>query len=143
MFSAQVRRFQRWFLLPTVAVMMLSVLGCGSSGTATGKVTYQGKAVVFGTVQFESGGVLKQGNITKEGTYTIAGLPVGPAKAAVNSPDPSGTTRKRPEKVGQAPAAPAESAGWFAIPDDYQDISQPKLNFEIKSGRNTIDIDLK
>src|SRR5262249_18625300 len=82
----------RPFFRPTVALALLSlaVLGCAGKGDVSGKVTYQGKPLVWGTVQFEgSDNVLKQGNINSDGTYSIRGVATGEAKAAVSSINPN------------------------------------------------------
>ena len=47
-------------------------VGCQGRGDVSGKVTYQGKAVPFGTVLIEaSDGSACQGNIEQDGTYTV------------------------------------------------------------------------
>jgi hypothetical protein len=100
---------------------------------------------VFGTVQFEaSDGTLKQANIDKDGNYAIQGLPVGEAKAAVNSPDPnSGDFQPLRREGDPAPPPRQKITGWFRVPPEYQNLAKPKLSYPIKSGQNHIDIELK
>ena len=126
-------------------IVVVAALGCGRYGDVAGKVTYQGKPLVFGTVQFEaSDRTFKQANIDKDGSYAIRGLPIGEAKAAVNSPDPSSSDFQPMVREGQPPPPPRPKyAGWFRIPPEYQNLAQPKLSYTIKSGQNTIDIELK
>src|SRR5205814_6625446 len=71
--SAWVRSFVR----PAVvaALVALAATGCGGRGDVSGKVTYKGKPLVGGTVQFEAcDNVLKQGNINGDGTYSLRGV---------------------------------------------------------------------
>jgi hypothetical protein len=133
------------FYFAAMGLVMLSLIGCGGQGDVSGTVSFQGKPLVFGTVQFEaSDGSLKQGNIKEDGTYAVSGIPIGPAKAAVNSPNPNGGDRQPLIREGQAPPPPRpEIPGWFPIPEEYQNLSKPQLSFPIKGGRNKIDIELK
>jgi hypothetical protein len=126
------------------ALLILFVVGCGGHGDVSGKVTYKGKPLVWGTVQFEgSDHLIKQGNIKSDGTYTIRDVAVGEAKAAVSSINPRSSDFQGRQIEGRPPPKPPpEVKGWFPIPVEYQDLSKPKLAYPIKSGQNTIDIDL-
>ena len=128
-----------------LAFLTLAALGCGGRGDVSGKVTYQGKALVFGTVQFEaSDGTIKQTNIETDGSYSIPGVPVGEAKVAVSSDNPNSGAFQPLQREGQPPPKPLpEVKGWFPIPPGYQDLSKPKLTYTVKRGSNTYDIDLK
>jgi hypothetical protein len=144
LYSAPVRSFCR----PAVvaALLALVALGCGGRGDVSGKVTYKGKALVWGTVQFEgSDHMVKQGNINSDGTYSVSGLATGEATAAVSSINPKSSDFQviRRGEGGPPPKPRPEVKGWFPIPADYQDLSKPRLTYPIKSGQNTIDIDLK
>jgi hypothetical protein len=137
----------RSFFLPgvTMAFLTLAAVGCAGRGDVSGKVTYKGKPLVFGTIQFEaSDKTQKQANIEKDGSYFIPGVPVGEAKVAVSSDNPKSSAFQRIQKEGmEPPPPPPEVKGWFPIPTGYQDLSNPKLTYFVKSGSNTIDIDLK
>jgi hypothetical protein len=126
-------------------LLTLAVVGCGGHGDVSGKVTYKGKPLVFGTVQFEgSDKVVKQGNIERDGTYFVSDVAAGEVKAAVNSLNPNSSDFQPLEREGRPPRKPRpEVKGWFPIPGEYQDLSKPKLTFKVKSGENNIDIDLK
>src|SRR5262245_11102874 len=92
----------RSFLRPGVALafLTLAAVGCGGRGDVSGKVTYNGKPLVFGTVQFEaSDKTIKQANIETDGSYFIAGVPVGEAKVAVSSDNPKSRSEER--RVGK------------------------------------------
>jgi hypothetical protein len=130
-------------LLP--AVVLAFVAGCGSRGDVSGKVTYQGKPLVWGTVQFEgSDGMIKQANINDDGTYSVRGLATGEAKASVSSINPKSSDFQPRVVEGRPPPPPRpEVKGWFPIPGKYDTPHKSGLIYTIKSGENTIDIDLK
>ena len=126
-------------------LFVFALVGCGGTGDVNGKVTYQGKPLVFGTVQFEaSDKSLKQAIIDKDGNYAIAAIPIGEAKAAVNSPNPNSSDLRAIVREGQPEPPPAPKIeGWFPIPREYDNLAAPQLTYTIKSGKNVIDIDLK
>jgi hypothetical protein len=126
------------------ALLTLAAIGCGGRGDVSGKVTYKGKPLVWGTVQFEgSDGVVKHGNIQPDGTYTVEAVATGNVKAAVSSLNPQSSDFQPIQREGQAPRKPRpEVKGWFPIPDKYDTPFKSGLTYEIKRGQNTIDIDL-
>jgi hypothetical protein len=129
-----------------VALALLTLAaGCAGKGDVSGKVTYQGKTVVFGTVQFEgSDGMLRQGNIGSDGSYSVRGLAVGDAKAAVSSINPKSSDFVPMQREGgKAPPPRPDVPGWFPIPDKYDTPHKSGLTYPIKRGDNKIDIDLK
>ena len=130
---------------PAVAVALLALAGCGGRGDASGKVTYQGKTLVWGTVQFEgSDGTLKQGNIDSDGTYSVQGLATGEAKVAVSSINPKSSDFTPIRREGAPPPPPRpEVKGWFPIPNKYDSPHKSGVIVTIKSGANAIDIELK
>jgi hypothetical protein len=143
----------RWVYRPAIAAALLALAaGCGGRGDVSGKVTYKGKPLVWGTVQFEgSDGMLKQGNINSDGSYAVQGVKTGEAKVAVSSVNPNSSDfqprladdRQRLEE-GRAPASPrSQVKGWFPIPEKYDTPHKSGLTYPIKSGDNTIDIELK
>ena len=127
------------------AAVLAFAAGCGGRGDVAGKVTYQGKPLVWGTVQFEgSDGMLKQANINGDGTYSVRGLAPGEAKVAVSSINPKSADFQPRVVEGRLPPPPRpEVKGWFPIPDKYDTPHKSGLVYTIKSGPNTIDIDLK
>jgi hypothetical protein len=138
---------RRFFLRSGVAAGFLALLtfGCAGRGDVSGKVTYHGKPLVWGTVQMEgSDNLLRQGVINSDGTYVVRNLAAGEARVAVSSINPKSGDFQPIIKGTQKPPPPRpEVKGWFPIPQEYQDISKPKLTFTVKSGQNTWDIELK
>src|SRR5438094_236640 len=103
------------------ALLALVALGCGGRGDVSGKVTFQGKTVVFGTVQFEgSDGRLSQGNIGTDGSYSVRDVAVGEAKVAVSSLNPKSSDFVPMQREGGKPPPPRPDVpGWFPIPSKY------------------------
>jgi hypothetical protein len=135
----------RWVGRPAVAAGLLALaVGCGGRGDVSGKVTYKDKPLVWGTVQFEgSDGILKQGNINSDGTYSVQGVATGEAKVAVSSINPNSTDFQPRLVEGQSPPPRPQVKGWFPIPQKYDTPYNSGLAYPIKSGANTIDIELK
>jgi hypothetical protein len=139
----------RSFFRPTVvlALLTLAAAGCGGRGDVSGTVTYKGKPLVFGTVQFEgSDKLLKQSIINSDGTFSIRGVATGEAKAAVSSVNPQSSDfqiRTRVTKADETPRPRPKVEGWFPIPEKYNTTYKSGLTYEIKRGENTIDIDLE
>lgn len=139
-----------------VAAAVLAVAGCGG-GTAnvSGKVTFNGKPVVYGTVVvIGADGSSKSGTIQPDGSYRVSGVALGAAKVAVSSPPPPGSEQARkqfrakddaPDKPPLEPQAPASEEvirNWVAIPDKYGDPNKSEITVSVKSGQS-LDIDLK
>jgi hypothetical protein len=134
----------RLLACPAAALLALAC-GCWGRGDVSGKVTYKGKPLVWGTVLFEgSDRTFKQGNIGSDGTYTIRGLATGEAKVAVSSINPKSSDFQT-RLPSRAPRAnrPAGVNGWFPIPQKYDAPFSSGLTYPVKRGPNEIDIELK
>jgi hypothetical protein len=140
--SAPVRSF---FRSTALALLPLAALGCAGKGDVSGRVTYKGKPLVWGTVQFEgSDRIVKQGNINPDGTYSVRGVATGEAKVAVSSINPkSSDFQVRQAEGGPPPKPRPEVKGWFPIPEKYDTPYKSGLTYPIKRGANEIDIELK
>ena len=138
-------RFIRSAARLTAAALLVLVAGCGGTGDVSGKVTFNGKPLVWGTVQFEgSDNMLKQANINSDGTYAIKGVATGEAKVAVSSINPrSADFQPRVVEGQKPPPPPPEVKGWFPIPAKYDTPHKSGLTYTIKTGENKIDIELK
>jgi hypothetical protein len=101
---------------------------------------------VFGTVQFEgSDGILRQGNIEPDGTYSVTKVATGEAKAAVSSLNPKSADFIPIQREG-APKPPPrpDFPGRFPIPSKYDaPYTSGGVTYTIKRGVNKIDIDLR
>jgi len=133
-------------LLPAVA---LAFGGCaGGDCTLAGKVTYQGKPVVYGTVIAQgSDGIRRTGNIGLDGSYSVEKLPPGAVKLTVESPQPPDQDTLNQAPTGGPAGAPRnrkaiDRSKWMALPDKYADADQSGLSTTLKVGANPFDIEM-
>jgi hypothetical protein len=141
------RTHGRLAVVPGLLVLLALSPGCGpSTATVAGKVAYQGKPVVWGSVSLRaSDGSYHQIGINPDGTYHLDKVPVGPASVGVSSPDPAPSPRlKRGEGSDQkvnAPPPPPPPGAWVPLPAKYVDAATSGVTIEVGSG--SADIDLK
>ena len=138
------------------AALAVLISGCGSGSTnVSGKVKYQGKPVVFGSVVIVgSDGLPRSGAIQPDGSFRVNGVSPGAAKVAVSSPPPPGAATRRTVKRGRdeedrggsadvdVPASPEVIKGWFPLAEKFGDPTSSMLTAEIKPG-SPVDLDLK
>ena len=129
-----------WLLIGACAAL---TSGCGAkTGELTGRVTFQDKHLQQGTVLVaSSSGSVHSAVIQSDGTYTVPGIPVGPARIAVNCPDPREVKVIPRKKEQRVPAA--ATSKWIASPEKYADPEMSGLSIDIKPGTNAFPIDLK
>lgn len=151
------------------AGFMIAFSGCSSKSKVRGKVTYQGKPVVWGTVTIvDKNGEHHQAEIDLQGNYEIDKVAVGPCKIAVNSPDPNppadagkgrGKVGEGVSKVGgiedprekfmagkqkqEDPRPKPPPGAWFGIPSKYNTIEESELTGEVRGSRTELNIELK
>ncbi len=108
-------------------VLLAGLCGCGRTAKITGKVTYQGRPVRYGSVIFLSADkTARSCAIESDGSYAIEGVPTGEVKIGVISPNPSrgrSTARRRkPVEPGRKQAGSQGPAveGWFPLPTQYE-----------------------
>src|SRR5947209_1307705 len=124
---------------PGLLALLVLAPGCGpGTDTAAGKVTYQGKPVVWGSVTLRAAdGSMHQIGLNPDGTYQLDRVPVGPAKAGVSSPDPTPSARARrggeDAKVPAGPPPPPPGA-WFPLPAKYVDPATSGVTVQVGSG---------
>ena len=131
-------RWLGWLLLP---ILLAGVCGCSNTAEVTGKVTYKGRAVRYGSVIFLSADkTARSGVIEPDGSFTVEGVPRGAAKIAVISRNPAmgrsvvrNGKRTRPDKIEQ----------WFPLPPQYESPTTAGLSCTIDAGRFRYDIELK
>lgn len=157
-------------IMVVLAVFALSGSGCGAStGVAGGRVSLDGKPVVWGSVTLvDAAGVSHQGDIDPTGVYKVEGVPVGPVKVAVNSPKPRDENDPRSQGRGSAKVAagnaslddprekflasqgktavqappPPPPGAWFEIPEKFRDASTSGISLTFRKG-GPLDIVLK
>lgn len=133
----------------SLGLVALVVAGCQGSGDLSGKVSYQNKPVVWGTVLVvASDGTIHQANIERDGSYSAKGVRVGEAALAVNSPDPTAPLIRKPEvQPLEDPAEARQRAelkrNWFPLPDRYGDPKGSGLTHTVGGGMNARDIELR
>ena len=125
-------------------LLLLFTAGCQGTGSVSGKVTFQGKPLVYGTVLLiGSDNASVQAEIQKDGQYSASGLAAGEVMIAVNSPNPKGVAVYAGWKDPNKKPPPFEVPGWFAIPPKYENVTTSGLTFTIKRGSNSFDIEMK
>jgi hypothetical protein len=136
--------------LASALLVLLAAVGCGpGSATVSGRVTYKGAPLPSGDVLiYGANGKVQSGPIGADGNYAIYKAPVGDVKMAVVPPNPSSQmmlprqvkgARKHPGATDDASMPPIKVV---PIPERYNDPDKSGLNFTLKSGEQTIDLDL-
>src|SRR5262245_13907571 len=132
------------------AGLVLALLsGCGGA-TITGKVRYQERPVLSGSViVLQADGTARTGVIQPDGTYSVEGLTRGPVRMGVLSPDPARARSilkkpKSPEKSTRVPPKTKPGTdGWFPLPAKLGDPERSGVTCEVNASRVQHDIDLK
>jgi hypothetical protein len=131
--------------LVAAALLVALAAGCGGgSGPRAevhGKVLYNGGLVTAGNVQFhpESGGPAVSAAAGGDGLYRVTGLTPGRYKVAIET------------RLFKNLAPPPKALGkittgrpvYVPIPDRYEKAESSGLTYEVQSGDNAWDIELK
>jgi hypothetical protein len=120
------------------AAALLAVTGCGGTGDVTGKVTLDGAPLRGGIVTvYDSQQLNHSGLITSDGTYTVAGVPLGKADIAVETSPPAhfGANPRNPPRELWGP--------YTKIPLRYKDPTKSGFTLEIKRGKQEKDLPLQ
>jgi hypothetical protein len=141
--------FHRLWAL-AAAGLLLGSTGCGKGiSNVSGKVSLEGKPVLFGTVEMVGDdNRLHQAVIQPDGSYTIEGVPYGQVRVMVQSPDPVAVftppVNLGPERTKLLPPRPKiDNKGWFAIPEDYGFAGKSGLSLTVEQANTTYNIELK
>ena len=152
------RGLGRWWML-LVLLAPLGLSGCGpGTATVSGKVTIDGKVVKAGNLTFIPSAAGKQSRgttINEDGTYKIEHVPVGTVTICVEteSLNPAGKImaprykppagQQAPEGFGSGDSAADAAKRYVAIPKKYAEADKSGLTYEVKSGTQEYDIELK
>jgi len=122
--------------LGVLVLIALVLVGCKGkqTGTVSGKVTFKGKPLTSGEVQFinPEKGAGSSGQLDSSGNYTLAGqLEAGKYKVYIQPPTPE---QLPPGKVSTRPP--------FDVPPKFQDPSQTPISKDVKVGPNDIPIEI-
>jgi len=127
----------------TFFLLALAVSGCSKkTGTVSGKVLYQSKPLPGGHVNFLSEGpnsTVKTSEIQSDGSYSVSGIPVGPAKITVQGV----SARNIPQFKGQGEAAQQSKPKEVFVPPQYSNADKSGLKYDVKLGAQSYDIELK
>lgn len=117
------------------------LIGCGSSdGTVAGDVTYKGQKLNLGNITFVGADGNKSYSIAIDGSYKATGLRPGKYKVSILTPKdapvkvPAPVGGKKTVEKGPQPVV---------IDDRYAKVETSGLEYDIKAGSQTINIDLK
>lgn len=146
------RSISRALVGPAVtASLLLVVAGCGgpSVGDVSGTVKFKGAPIPNGRITFYSqvGRKEAQGGRIQDGEYSVAGIAVGPAQVSVETfgsaaADTGGKTPKDIDISGFKGMVPSTGGKKVDIPARYAQPNTSKLEYEVKSGKQTHNLDL-
>ena len=101
--AMHLREIAAALLLVVVVLCVLPFVEFPGATTLTGRVTSQGKPVVFGTVTvITSDHRAHSVPIRPDGTYVLKRVPRGPVKVAVSSPNPQPVVERQAAETGAA-----------------------------------------
>jgi hypothetical protein len=148
-------------LLFVPAILAVVAAGCGGGNpiapaAISGSVTYQGKPVTGGSIQFySSSGTPYSATIGVDGTYSVSDVPVGDAVVCVETesvnPVHKASTGKDAERrqammggrqppAGQSSGTTADNPVYVKIPEKYSKQKTSPLTFAVKNGRQVHNI---
>lgn len=141
----------RFMVHCAVFLGLIAIAGCGGSGTCTvsGKVTIKGKPVCTGVINLVSpSGEIVTGGIDEEGNYTVINVTTGDKKVSIISdkplPSPVNVVKYDPDLP--PPPAPLPSKAmqnWVPVDAKYGNAETSGKTMTLKSGSNTINIELE
>jgi hypothetical protein len=139
--SACVRRLA---CLPLFLLLLASGCGGGKTGTVTGKVRLNGQLVPGGHVNFfpegSANSSAKISPIKEDGSYSVSGVPVGPAKISVQGvAGAAQIPNVAPPKGMEIPRSDRKAV---YVPPKYSTTEQSGLKWDVKPGTQEYNIEL-
>ncbi len=150
------------FLARVGCCLSLAVLlsGCGGgsnlpegeTGTVSGKVTFQGQtSVPEGSVVLfmrDKDGLMATGKVGSDGAYSLtmregSTVVTGKYRISVTPPNPTESMDQDEIMKRQMEGTLPDPAAVKEVPEKYRSPESSPLNFEVKSGSNTFDIDMQ
>jgi hypothetical protein len=153
-------------ILAVAALALLTLSGCGRTGTVTGKVTLDGQPLKAGTVAFSSADGKKRTSSAPitDGQFTLTKVPTGPGTFTVNTSEvsdylekteraahPPGTEKMKPAERQQiqqtfqkelTPDMEKRFKGAQLVPPKYANPKTSGLTFTVQSGSQNHDLPL-
>ncbi len=145
---------------PTLAVLLVALLGCGESGpamgTVSGRVTFEGEPVPVGTVRFwPQSGRPATGDLDEQGRFELTtfesgdGALVGSHTVTIDAHVVEGAAPKMDSleqemEVFSDPSTPrvrAQRIRWL-VPERYSTPKGSQLTATVEPGENQIDFPL-
>jgi hypothetical protein len=135
--------------------IVLSAAGCGSSSSSvSGKVSYKGQPLRGGTISFFGDkDWTASSHLSEEGAYSIANVPPGQVRIAVETktarpPTPPRGAMPKPPKDAPVPKGSmydteGQAKRYVPIPDQYADKDRSGLTYDVKPGKHEHNIELK
>jgi hypothetical protein len=126
----------------TFALLVGLTVGCSggpATGEVSGTVTYDGKAVPFGSIAFypaDGKGPSTGGTIT-DGKYSVSKVPVGTMKVRI-----SGAKDMKEQKMSYDEKAPPVFTSSELLPPKYSDDKATELKYDVQAGVQTKNFDL-
>jgi hypothetical protein len=135
-----------------VLAVLVAALGCGRAGTGTisGKVTLNGMPLKGGRVTYHAANnQSRMADIQEDGSYTVANVPVGPARITVETEYLLKQSTRRnyrpPDAQGGPKLADPEEAKrkYVQIPSFYSTPDQSGLTWTVQGGKHEHNIELE
>jgi hypothetical protein len=113
----------------------------------SGEVSYKGKPVTGGEIMFfTEDGFNGTGRIDEQGHYTV-NAPVGNVKVTINNTMVGKSAREAASKgAGPRPGGPEPEpikGKFMRLPPKYSSPAETDLNYNVKKGAQTINVELK
>jgi hypothetical protein len=148
------RSWRRWVGASLLSLLAVGVTSCGGNAPVAlpetgasmeGTVQYEGKTLGFGIVVVEGAGSSVQGNISRDGTYSVQNAPVGPVKLAVVTNPGMARGAQMAAGANQGPGAKGKGklgkvAEYVDVPVKYHTTNTSNLSYTVEKGTNKYDI---